>query len=84
MEEDRLMVQRSKRSLHPSKIEEMEREVKAFHWKVRGWAAEVPIASTIYIGLDPLNHSLDLMTRILNGESDSRGFERRYGEGGME
>lgn len=36
MEEDRLMVQRSKRSLHPSKIEEMQREVKAFHWKVRG------------------------------------------------
>lgn len=24
--------------------------------------------SAVYIGLDPLNHSLQLMTRILNGE----------------
>lgn len=78
------MVQRSKRSLHPSKVEEMQREVKAFQWKVRGWAAEVPISSTVYIGLEPLNHSLELITRILNGEKDGRGYERRYGEGGIE
>lgn len=78
------MVQRSKRSLSPGKVEEMHREVKAFQCKVRAWAAEVPIASAVYIGLDPLNHSLDLMTRILNGEKDGRGFERRYGEGGIE
>lgn len=78
------MVQRSKRSLHPNKVEEMQREVKAFQWKVRGWAAEVPINSTVYLGLDPLNHSLGLMTRILNSESDGRRFERRYGEGGIE
>jgi hypothetical protein len=78
------MVQRSKRSLHPGKIEEMQIEVKAFQWKVRGWAAEVPIGSPVYIGLDPLNHSLELMTRILNDEKDGRGFERRYGEGGIE
>lgn len=47
------MVQRSKRSLHAGKIEEMQREVKAFQGKVRTWAAEVPIASAVYIGLDP-------------------------------
>lgn len=62
----------------------MEREIKAFEWKVRTWSAEVPIASAVYIGLDPLNHSLQLMTRILNGEKDGSGFERRYGEGGIE
>lgn len=78
------MVQRSKRSLHPSKVEEMQREVKAFQWKVRGWAAEVPIGSAVYLGLDPLSHSLGLMARILNGEKDGSAFERRYGEGGIE
>lgn len=78
------MVQRSKRSLSPGKVEEMQREVRDFHWKVRSWAAEVPIASAVYIGLDPLNHSLDLMLRILNGENDGRGFARHYGEGGIE
>lgn len=78
------MVQRSKRSLSSSKIEEMQREVKAFEWKVRSWAAEVPIGSPVYLGLDPLNHSLGLMARILNGEKDGSGFERRYGEGGIE
>ena len=35
----------------------------------------------VYIGLDPLNHSLDLMNRILNAEGDGMGSERRYGEG---
>ena len=49
-----------------------------------GWAAEVPIGSAVYLGLDPLNHSLGLITRILNGEKDGRGFERRHGEGGIE
>ena len=78
------MVQRSKRALHIGKIEEIQREIKAFESKVRSWAAEVPIESSVYLGLDPLNHSLGLMTRILNGEKDGRGFERRYGEGGIE
>lgn len=78
------MALRSKRSLAPIKIEEMQREVKDFEHKVRMWAAEVPIGSAVYIGLDPLNHSLQLMTRILNGERDGRAFERRYGEGGIE
>ncbi len=78
------MVQRSKRSLHLGKIEEMQREAKGFEWKVRRWAAEVPIASSVYLALDPLNHSLQLMTRVLNGERDGSGFERRYGEGGLE
>lgn len=78
------MVQRSKRSLHIGKIEEMQAEVKAFQRQVRSWAAEVPIKSPVYIGLDPLNHSLELITRILNGEKDGTGFERRYGEGGIE
>lgn len=78
------MVQRSKRSLSAGKVEDMQREVKAFQSKVRGWAAEVPIASAVYLGLDPLNSSLDLMARILNGERDGRRFERRYGEGGIE
>ncbi|MEZ2406943.1 hypothetical protein AB6806_09010 [Bosea sp. RCC_152_1] len=77
-------MQRSKRSLSPGKIEEMQREVKDFEWKVRRWAAEVPIAGAVYIGLDPLNHALGLMTRILNVEKDGQGFERRYGEGGIE
>lgn len=78
------MVQRSKRSLSPGKVEEMQREVKAFEWKVRTWAAEVPIASSVYLALDPLSHSLGLMTRVLNGERDGHGFVRRYGEGGIE
>lgn len=78
------MVQRSKRILSPAKVEEMQREVKAFEHKVRMWAAEVPIGGAVYLGLDPLNHSLGLMTRILNGEKDGRAFERRYGEGGIE
>ena len=78
------MALRSKRSLAPIKIEEMQREVKDFQRKVRTWASQVPIAGAVYIGLDPLNHSLDLMTRILNGEKDGSGFERRYGEGGIE
>lgn len=78
------MVKRTKRTLSPCKVEEMRREVKAFEWKVRTWSAEVPIASAVYIGLDPLNHSLGLMTRLLNAEKDGNGFERRYGEGGIE
>lgn len=78
------MVQRTKRSLSLGKIEEMQREVKDFEWKVRQWAAEVPIKSSVYLALDPLNHSLQLMTRVLNGEKDGSGFERRYGEGGIE
>ena len=78
------MVRRTKRSLSPGQIEEMQREVKDFEWKVRRWAAEVPMASSVYLVLDPLNHSLQLMTRVLNGERDGRGFERRYGEGGIE
>lgn len=78
------MAHRSKRSLHSSKIDEMQREVKAFQGKVRSWAAEVPIASTVYIGLDPLNHSLELMTRILNGVSDGSGYQRSFGADGME
>lgn len=78
------MVQRTKRSLSLGKIEEMQREVKNFEWKVRQWAAEVPINSSVYLVLDPLNHSLQLMTRVLNGERDGSGFARRYGEGGIE
>lgn len=69
--------------LHPSKVEEMQREAKAFESKVRGWAAEVPIVSSVYLAPDPLNHSLGLMTRVLNGEKDGSDFEQRYGEGGM-
>jgi len=38
----------------------------------------------VYLALDPLNHSLQLMVRVLNGEKDGSGFERRYGEGGIE
>jgi hypothetical protein len=71
------VLQRSKRSLSSGKVEDMQREVKAFQAKVRGWAAEVPTASAVYLGLDPLNSSLDLMARILNGERDGKGFERR-------
>ena len=78
------MVQRTKRSLSLGDIEEMQAEVKAFEHKVRTWAGKVPIASSVYLALDPLNHSLQLMTRVLNGERDGSGFERRYGEGGIE
>lgn len=78
------MVQRSKRSLSLGKIEEMQRDVRAFEWKVRGWAAEVPHGSADYLGLDPLNHSRGLMTHILNRVKDGGDFERRYGEGGSE
>lgn len=47
------MVQRSKRSLSPGKVEEMQREIKAFEWRVRIWSAEVPIASAVYPGARP-------------------------------
>lgn len=78
------MVQRSKRSLHSGKVDEIDKEVRAFQWRVRQWAAEVPIESSVYVGLDPLNHCLSLMTRILNGERNGRGYRRDYGEGGMD
>ena len=78
------MVQRTKRSLSLGQIEEMQAEAEAFEHKVRTWAGKVPIKSGIYLALDPLNHSLGLMTRVLNGERDGSGFERRYGEGGIE
>ena len=78
------MVQRSKRSLHLGDIEEMQAEVNAFEHKVRTWAGKVPIKSSVYLALDPLNHCLQLMTRVLNGERDGSGFERRYSEGGIE
>jgi hypothetical protein len=78
------MVQRSKRSMSPAKAGEMNAAVREFHYQVRKWAADTPIGSSVYIALDPLNSALDLMGRVLNAEMDSRGFERRYGEGGME
>ncbi|RYG92455.1 MAG: hypothetical protein EON58_18695 [Alphaproteobacteria bacterium] len=78
------MVRRTKRSLHSRKVEEIDKEVRDFQWRVRQWAAEVPIESAVYLGLDPLNHCLGLMTRILNGERDCRGYRRDSGEGGME
>lgn len=71
------MVQRSKRSLSPCKVEEMQREVREFQWKVRTWASQVPIASSVYIGLDPLHHSLDLVSRLLNSERDGWDVERQ-------
>ena len=48
------MVQRTKRSLHLGKIEEMQREVKDFELKVRQWAAEVPIESSVYLERFPI------------------------------
>lgn len=78
------MVRRTKRSLHISKIEEIQKEVKEFQWKVRRWHAEVPISSKVYIGLDPLNHCCELMTRILNGEKEGTGYSRPFGAEGME
>lgn len=78
------MVQRSKRSMSPEKAREMKAIVLEFHWKVRMWAAEIPIGNPVYIGLDSLNYTLDLTNRLLNAEADGRQFERRYGEGGIE
>lgn len=78
------MVQRSKRSMSPAKAGEMNAAVREFHYHVRKWAADTPIGSSVYVALDPLNHALDLMGRVLNAEMDSRSFERRYGEGGIE
>jgi hypothetical protein len=66
------MVQRSKRSLSPGKVEEMQKEVREFQWKVSTWSSQIPIGSAVYIALDPLHHSLDLVSRLLNAEKDSR------------
>lgn len=78
------MALRSKRSMSPAKASEMNVAVREFQRQVRTWAAETPIGSSVYIALDPLNSALDLMGRVLNAEMDGRGFEQRYGEGGME
>ncbi len=78
------MVQRSKRSMTPHQAREMSEAVKQFEAQVRRWSAEVPIGGPVYLALDPLNHALGLMGRVLNAEADGRTFERRYGEGGIE
>lgn len=78
------MVQRSKRSMSLQKAGEMNDAVKQFETLVRRWSAEVPIGGPVYLALDPLNHALGLMRRVLNAEADGRAFERRYGEGGIE
>ncbi|MBN9437044.1 hypothetical protein [Bosea sp. (in: a-proteobacteria)] len=45
---------------------------------------QMPAVHAVYLGLDPLNCSLDLMTGILSCEADGSGFGRRYGEDGIE
>jgi hypothetical protein len=49
MEEDPLMVQRPKRSLFPGKVEELQKEVREFQWKLGTRASQLPIASAVYI-----------------------------------
>lgn len=58
--------------------------VKQFEAQVRRWSAEVPIGGAVYLALDPLNHALGLMVRVLNAEADGRRFQRLYGEGGID
>lgn len=79
------MVQRSKRSLHPSKAAEMQARVKDFHWEVRKWAGEIPLGTNVYVALEGLNSALDLTARQLNAAlDDGRRDPAGYGRNGLE
>lgn len=79
------MVQRSKRSLPPSKATEMKAKVGAFHWEVRKWCGEIPLGTTVYVALEGLNHALELANRQLNGAlHDARRDPSGYGNNGLE
>ncbi|SEG61025.1 hypothetical protein [Bosea lathyri] len=66
------MVQRSKRSMPRSKVEEMKAVLKPFHSEVRRWCGEIPIGSTVYVALESLNSALLLTDRQFNAEIDGR------------
>jgi hypothetical protein len=75
------MVHRSKRSMSPFKANEMQKTTLEFQSAVRGWAGEIPIGSTVYVALQALNDSVDLMLRQLNvavdeGKRDPNGCGR--------
>jgi hypothetical protein len=79
------MVQRSKRSLYPSKAEEMKARLRDFHWEVRKWASEIPLGSNVYVALEGLNSALELTSRQLNAAlDDARRDPAGYGRNGLE
>lgn len=78
------MVQRSKRTMSAAKAEEMQRELRAFHWKVRGWCSEVPIGWTIYVSLDNLNSALLLTDGQLQAARDGAAYHWPPGRNGLE
>ena len=77
------MVQRTKRSLHPSEAEAMKKELRVFHHSVRQWASKLPIGSTAYVGCDFLNYSLIMMDMQLTAAIDDAAYERPSGWGGL-
>lgn len=66
--------------------------IQLAHGAMKAWmrkgpvklVVQMPAVHAVYLGLDPLNCSLDLMTGILSCEADGSGFGRRYGEDGIE
>ncbi|TCK31240.1 hypothetical protein EV667_1346 [Ancylobacter aquaticus] len=48
----------------------MQRELRAFHSRVRVWCGEVPIGEPAYVALESLNSALILMDRQLQGAID--------------
>lgn len=78
------MIQRSKRTMSAAKAEEMQRELRAFHWKVRGWCSEVPIGETVYVSLDNLNSALLLTDGQLQAAKDGAAYQWSPGRNGLE
>jgi hypothetical protein len=79
------MVQRSKRSLHPSEAAAMQEKVRAFHWEVRKWCGQIPLGTTVYVALEGLNSALELTTQQLNrARDDARRDPAGYGRNGLE
>lgn len=78
------MIQRSKRTMSAAKAEEMQRELRAFHWKVRGWCSEVPIGETVYVSLDNLNSALLLTDGQLQAARDGAAYQWPPGQNGLE
>ena len=78
------MVQRTKRSLHPSEAEAMKKELREFHHSVRNWASGMPTGTTAYVACDFLNYSLIMMEMQLTAAIDDARYKRPPGWGGLE
>lgn len=78
------MVQRSKRSLHVSEAQAMQRVLREFHHQVRTWAGKVPIGTNVYLCCDFLNTALILTDMQLTATIHKLEYERPAGFQGLE